>query len=348
MTDPAPFPLESWRRLYAAADRIRKLAPWTWMEETDVFGVQFPGSDQVGYVSVMGGNKEHYAVTVYLGSDALNGFWHMENDLSVEQVPERILELPQLMASFEDRELVEKADREIIKQLGLQYRGRNAWPLFRSYRPGFHPWFLEPDEIGKLTLALEQTAGMAMRLEDAPDLLETTEEDQYLVRVPRDTNGGLTWEDAIRPAEPPTPVTLTFRLEQKDIANLRRRAPEDLTIEVDFSLAPILVGKRGERPLCTYVLMAVEQNSGMILGAEFMQAPDGLPRMWERIPAALVAMLNTAPFLPRQIRLASPRLAGFLRPIQQALGLQLVPCDQLPAVEEAKASLWQFLERGHP
>jgi hypothetical protein len=46
--------INSWRRLYADADCIMKLAPWQWIEETNLFGVQFPGTDEIGYVSVMG------------------------------------------------------------------------------------------------------------------------------------------------------------------------------------------------------------------------------------------------------------------------------------------------------
>jgi hypothetical protein len=43
-----------WLRLYEAAIRIKELAPWTWMVETDVFGVQNPETDDLGFLSVMG------------------------------------------------------------------------------------------------------------------------------------------------------------------------------------------------------------------------------------------------------------------------------------------------------
>ena len=131
MADHKRIDHESWRRLYAAAERIRRLAPWQWMEETDVFGVQFPGTDEIGYVSVMGNIEEHFAVTVYLGDETLNKFWDIQNAPQTEESAERVLEMSQLMVSFEDRERIEKQDRGIIKQLGLKYRGRNAWPLFK-------------------------------------------------------------------------------------------------------------------------------------------------------------------------------------------------------------------------
>ena len=63
--------MQAWRRLYAAAGRLKDQVPWVWMTETDVFGVQHPQTDELGFVSVMGMLGEHHAVTVYLGPEAL-------------------------------------------------------------------------------------------------------------------------------------------------------------------------------------------------------------------------------------------------------------------------------------
>ena len=56
------------------------------------------------------------------------------------------LGVPQLQASFEDRSELHDKDRQVIKDLGLKFRGRQTWPLFRSYRAGFVPWHLDADE----------------------------------------------------------------------------------------------------------------------------------------------------------------------------------------------------------
>jgi hypothetical protein len=51
---------EQWRRLYEAAVGVKELAPWEWMTETDVFGVQDPETQEIGFVSVMGALGEHF------------------------------------------------------------------------------------------------------------------------------------------------------------------------------------------------------------------------------------------------------------------------------------------------
>lgn len=46
-TFPAPS-LEEARRLYQAAMRVKELAPWEWMDEADIFGVQDPETGELG------------------------------------------------------------------------------------------------------------------------------------------------------------------------------------------------------------------------------------------------------------------------------------------------------------
>ena len=60
MFDKTPT-LEEWHKLYDALSRVKELAPWEFMVEIDVFGVQNPETDEVGFVSVMGALGEHYS-----------------------------------------------------------------------------------------------------------------------------------------------------------------------------------------------------------------------------------------------------------------------------------------------
>ena len=39
--------LDEWRRLFESALHVKKMAPWEWMEETDIFGVKNPDSDEI-------------------------------------------------------------------------------------------------------------------------------------------------------------------------------------------------------------------------------------------------------------------------------------------------------------
>jgi len=192
MPEPTPT-LEEWGRLYQAAMAFKDLSPWQWMEETDVFGVQNPDTGDLGFVSVMGLLGEHLSLALYLGAKSLRDFWIMEQ---TDLFPQEVSELPlHLQASFEDRNTLTKKDRDIIKELGLKFRGRQAWPMFRSYRPGFLPWYLEASEARFLACALEQAVEVAQRFKQDPEMLRSEDPEAYLVRVAHEGESGIVWED---------------------------------------------------------------------------------------------------------------------------------------------------------
>jgi hypothetical protein len=83
--------------LYDLAIQIKRLAPWQWMEETDVFGVAHPETDELGFVSVMGSVGEYEAVAVYVGADGLYDFIDLQDDESA--TPQRLIEIRHLQAA---------------------------------------------------------------------------------------------------------------------------------------------------------------------------------------------------------------------------------------------------------
>jgi hypothetical protein len=85
----------------------------------------------------------------------------------------------------------------VIKELGLKFRGRQEWPMFRSYRPGYLPWYLEAPEARTLTYALEQAVEVVLRFEEDPGMLAPADEESYLVRLPREVRGNLVSEDEV-------------------------------------------------------------------------------------------------------------------------------------------------------
>jgi len=71
--------LEQWMHLYELMAEIKQLAPWEYMYEDDLFGIQIPETDQLVFVSVMGNLGEHLSIAVYLGKKGFDGFWAMQD-----------------------------------------------------------------------------------------------------------------------------------------------------------------------------------------------------------------------------------------------------------------------------
>ena len=194
--------MSDWRNLYNAAIEFKKTGCWEWMLDSDVFGVQNPVTGEIGYCCIMGYLGAHLALAVYQGTDGLETYLKMQRGKLPENEIELLMLQKCLMASFEDREILSEKDREIISELGLKFRGRQQWPLFRSYRPGYHPWYLTRDEAEYLTLSLQQAEEVALRFKEDRDILKPSKKSHYLVRVPGKKGDRLEWEDKWLKPEP--------------------------------------------------------------------------------------------------------------------------------------------------
>ncbi len=163
--------LKEWKALYEAAAEFRKAAPWEWVKETDVFGVRNPKTGEVGYCCLMGELGEMLAMAVYEGTEGLQGYLKIRRGQIKPGNPDALYVQKCLMLSFENKKLLQEDDLEIIDELGLAFRGRNAWPVFRSYKPGYFPWFLNRDEVLYMTIALRQAMDVFIRMKHDAELL---------------------------------------------------------------------------------------------------------------------------------------------------------------------------------
>jgi hypothetical protein len=327
--------LDEWRRLYEASIGIKALAPWEWMTEDMVFGVQSPETDQLGFVSMMGMLGEHFAAAVYLGATALYGFWSVESEAE-GSYPERILEIPQLQASWEDRNTLRQEDRAIIKELGLKFRGRNEWPMFRSYRPGYAPWFLEAEEARFLADVLEQALDVILRFDEDRSLLEPEDDESYLVRVPREQGASVVWEDRIVRVLPPSPTPIRMTMNVELLEALKSRPQGTYSLEVDFSMFPGPFRDRGDRPYFAYQFLTVEAQSSFILGHELLYIETTLEDLWGTIPFHLVNHFASFGAAPRQVRVRTVLLEQLLQPLAEELGFRLRRSKTLRSLDEVK------------
>ncbi len=330
--------LEEWRQLYQAAMRIKEIAPWQWMQEDEVFGVQNPETGELGFVSVMGTLGEHLALAVYLGDEGLYGFWAYRR-IAASVPPEAMLGLLQIQASFEDRETLNPKDRDTIKELGLKFRGRQAWPMFRSYRPGFVPWYLEPAEARFLCHALQQAAEVTLRLKENDALFDTAAENSYLVRVPRQEADGLVWEDRVMTVPPPEPLTLSIPMDIETLEQVKRLPRSRSVLEVDFFNIHSPIYEKDARPYFPHLLLVVDSESGMVLASELMSPEPDLMAMWGEIPVMMVYQFARMGGVPVRINVREPMMAQLLRLLAQDLGFEVKVTRRLRQLEQAREFL---------
>ena len=198
---PANAP--EYRELCGVARYIQQNATWEYMQETNIFGVQDPETNELGFVSVMGALGDYKAVVVYRCVEGLNG-WRQFNDLlsedpDSEEVRVVYRNTSQIHLSFEDSTSLEEFDREVIKNSLSKFPEEK--PQFRSQWPGYFPWFLTRAEARFLINVLTQTTRVAKEFLNDPKMLslnESSEDGNYLIRVPRIDGEKRTWTNRIQ------------------------------------------------------------------------------------------------------------------------------------------------------
>jgi hypothetical protein len=326
------------------ATYIQQMSPWKFMEETDVFGFEDPENGTLGFVSVMGKLGEFQAISVYRGVEGLYGWRIFEEllriDAESEEAPDMVFEIPQLQLAFGPPAMLEKRDRDIIKASGFKF-SKTQQPQFRSYRPGYLPWFLTPEEASHLVYALTQTITVASRLISEANVIpfnEDPEDRDYLIRVPRLKDSTSYWEDSIVTVDQPPTQLLPFSVDETTLGKLKE-FPRSGALEVDLFILPARVGRSNERPRVIYALLAVDSASDFIVGMKLMEAIDGVDLMYASVAETLASDWTQHQIVPQELRVRSARLLKVLEPLASELGITLSSAKKLPAVNRAKRSM---------
>ncbi|MBN2536752.1 hypothetical protein JXB37_00585 [candidate division WOR-3 bacterium] len=349
-TPPKPEPpgREDWQALYDAAARFKELAPWEWMYDTDMFGVKDPESGVTGYCSVMGKLGQHYCLAAYTGSWGLSGYVRMLKSPRPKTSAEMLEHQDCLMASFEDRVMLGDPDLTVIRELGLEFRGANAWPLFRRYRRGYFPWYINRDEARFLSTVLEQALDVTARVRSDPGLLRPGDDDRYLVRVRRsDEAGDAVWRDELLKPEPMTFDELMAEVGLASVSGqyveeLARAAPERRgTWEFEITLLeePMQDGPDGQ-PFYPRQMIVADADSGYILGTMLASPEDHV----EKFQSQLADTVRTCGWLPARFLVRNDRSERFIVPLGHALGIPVVR-GRLKAVQAFIRALKKDLPR---
>jgi hypothetical protein len=335
-----PPSAEEFKTLYKLARYIQQNAPWEYMEETDVFGVKDPDTGELGFVSVMGALGEYTAVAVYRGVEGLYGWRKFEELLEVqpesEEAHDMLMEIPQLHLSFVPASFLESHDRAAIKHSGAKFP--KDLPLFRSYRPGYYPWFLTFGEALHLTHVLTQTIQVAKQSfydQSVIPLNEDPEDRDYLIRVPKLTDGVVRWHSSIERIEEPNIPLVPIDVDDAIVDQLKAMPKSDPQ-EIELFTLPAKLGEANERPRVLYMLLVTNSLTGFLYGFEPLEAGDGVDLMYADLAEKVAKMWLRHEVVPTELRARSSRLLDMFQYFAGEVGFELSLVKELPGVDEAK------------
>ena len=286
-----------------------------------------------GYCVALGDGGIAYGLGVYLGDRGLLNYlatMTSEDEPYGVEALERSLALSAVLG---DREELGNEEWKAMRDLGLRYRGRGRWLIFRSAIPGHWPWYVNADEARFLTIALDNVRDVAERIgQGMLDLYAGRAPSEVLTQSLRDG----VWRDEWEPLRPPVLPVEDHRADTERLRSISRSTPIGSAVwEVTASYIPTgAQDGRGTRPYLPTLVMVVEGNSGLILTV----------RMLGRVPSVsekqepVLELLEQAERLPGGLVCDRDDTADLLVPIASALGIGLY-VGPTPALDFIKDDL---------
>ncbi len=349
-----------WKKLYQKAVEFRNLKPWEWMGDEELFAVRNPETGETAYCCVMGQMGEFLGMAAYRGADGLETFFQIQSGQISPDDPDILYLQRALLVSYEDRDEIADEDYDVMRGLGLRFRGKNRWPMFRSLRPHYYPWLLEKDEAQFLTLILEQALDVCKRLKNEPELLMPPSFGEIFIRIPEKTVEGLEWEDgwidpddavgssitvesdsfipgksdSPIPGEEPSNASLP---DMKELLELKK----DGVWEVDFYYYPeAMQEEEDERPYFPATITWAGLQT-----REMMEVGLYNPSQWKSsFPETFQKSVLKANHLPEIIHYEDEELLPLLEPIASQLDIKLEEVFQLEVLGEVRENVLESAE----
>ena len=336
---------EVYRKIYTLAGEIRKLAPWNWMYETELFGVKIRETGQVYFVSVMGSEGAFFALSAYKGYEGLMQFFDFQEHADT-MPPETILTIPHLMLSFTGREELSGEQLASIKEAGLSFRGKGNWPQLDEIVPGYLPVLPGVSTLVDIPVILEQVIEVVRRAKKDPGCLfrEGESGDAILVRTPSVFPGRVHWDDRYEMVDPEKESRKYHLTYSSGSSEKVSRLPQSRNIlQIDLVLIPSPVKERGQRGYFPFALLLVEKESEMIPGMQTLAPLPDLHAMYESVPQKVLDELEKLKFRPGRIEVRSDILYQLLEKPLKLANCRLLKVKRMPQMDAATGSLLSHL-----
>lgn len=313
-------------KLLSAADRAYKIAPWKFMQDSELFGIRDEATKEWFIGCVLGNLGTLFAVVFYRNDQGRSWVLELVSG-SGESRPEDALEaLDYLKVVWCVRKDLGAEDLRTLQMAGYNPRGKGrVWPRFESASPGCYPWAVRSGEAEVLARLLEQAVRFFL-LRKKTGVLHQGGRDGMLPMIPAGEGSGLSAEQIewVPYVPPPDPVIAPVRISgsaQERLGSLPKK--KGFVAELMVRLAPDMafMKQAGSRPCLPRLSMVVDRSSGYVFCARLA---DGARPFQEGVGAALVEALESAKSRPEQIAVEKGQLAAALRPLCEAIGVSVL------------------------
>ncbi|MFA9457378.1 plasmid pRiA4b ORF-3 family protein [Halalkalibacter sp. AB-rgal2] len=318
---------------------FNQMALWEFLNDDQIIVIWVPIIQDYAYCSVLGAMKEEFGLACYLGNDGLkalhstlNGEFHHHEAILFEQ--------RSILLSLSDRNELEPEDHEFIKAQNASFRGKKQWPMFRSFKPAYYPWFINDEEIEILNGLLEQMIEIAPFIRQNEYNIPTAFEGPWFTRK---LDQNQMWYNAyIEPSlENPIKQPAHLFINELDLMRVKKLKVADVTLEIgSFFASEPVQSEEDDRPFFPFVVIAMNKQNGMITFIELLQHDN----LEENLQKLLLKLIHQLLSIPKQIEIESEPLHRALTPLIAHLPIKMNHVEALVHLEDAKEMVLSSME----
>jgi hypothetical protein len=328
-------PVDVWKHLYSAAARFSSLRPWEKLDDLDLIAVRDTTTGEIGYGAVMGSGGTLFGFCSYRGAEGFDLYRRLISGEIDPEAEELFAMQNCLKLEFGPRSALWAEDHAVIRQLGLSFKGKHAWPEFRSFLPGYAPWFFTEAEARFFSLALDAACHHFEKIKKG-ETEESLRENECLVYSVVDGSPvqySAHWEPW--PILAPAPIAVPILNLTCINAIIAKKPKADSPWEADVFYLPSTIHDR-ERPYYMRLVVVCQQSSGFVFVAD-PSLPE--PSVAQLLADAICSSIERHGFLPDTIFVKRREEAAALASLAKALGVTIRVRKNLGAVQMLKESL---------
>jgi hypothetical protein len=330
--------IEEWRRLFELVEKFKEMRSWEWMDFMDVFGVQDPDTGKICYFNIISATGEEgnvYGIGVYVGDEGLASLLDIIDGRYDED--EQFYHNDFIMIQITPKEFLEDRELEIIKKLGIKFRGKNDWVSFRRWTPGYLPRPINKEEAKILLSTLEQAMEICLMFKERPRLKQ---KGKTLIRKCKKEDSNIIWEDKWTTLDYPEEELPVYDLKDYIEKGINEINPTKSLEEwaIDFFFLPGLVkDEEGEEPYFPYAGVVV--NNTMKFGINLQLFKYSRENRMMYAQDLFINSVDMTHTLPRRILVRDEDVYDALIDIACLLKIELEMVDRIDLIEDLKESI---------
>lgn len=320
--------IEKWRKIYSFAQLIAACDPWELFAEENTFALVPKGTRNEHYFSFLTESSGQCGIAIYPSGNAYVAAQCRLHGANPKREP--LFDLQDaVILLWGDREDVSKGNYELIKALGLKFRGRGAWLHFQEYRVGYVPRQVQEQDLDRLSDDLGNL-WMMVRAVCEENLKTNFDNREAVVRFYSEKDD-LYYTGSF-------PVNLPKRInypeitmqESADLQELRAKRCRG-SIALDWSYLPASYREDGEN-IIPRLLLAVDAKSGVIFETEMLSpADDPCASLFD-----MISHISWSYAKPSVIEICDAEIESYIADFCKQVGIRLVVKKQIKAIAQAR------------